>query len=48
MKQQAIDIVANAFSKNVKDDEADAILIGQYFITMYDFRDGFDNHLLGK
>lgn len=48
LKQQAIDIVANAFNKNVKDDEADAILIGQYFIAMYDFRDGFDNHLLGK
>lgn len=31
LKQQAIDIVADKFKKDVKDDEADAILIGLYF-----------------
>lgn len=48
LKQQSIDLVANKFNKNVKDDEADAILIGLYFIEMYDFRSGLDNHLFGK
>ena len=47
LKQQAIDIVANKFNKDVKDDEADAILIGLYFEKMYSFRDGLENHRLG-
>jgi hypothetical protein len=56
LKQQAIDIVADKFNKDVKDDEfnkdvkddeADAILIGLYFEEMYRFRDGLENHRLG-
>ena len=33
MKQQAIATVLNEFKKQVKDDEADAILIGSYFVN---------------
>lgn len=33
MKQQAISTVASEFQKQVKDDEADAILIGSYFVN---------------
>lgn len=33
MKQQAINAVATEFDKQVKDDEADAILIGSYFVN---------------
>lgn len=33
MKQQAIGTVASEFQKQVKDDEADAILIGSYFVN---------------
>lgn len=33
MKQQAIATVLNEFNKAVKDDEADAILIGSYFVN---------------
>lgn len=33
MKQQAISTVADGFQKQVKDDEADAILIGSYFVN---------------
>ncbi|WP_426807460.1 hypothetical protein [Streptococcus anginosus] len=34
MKQQAISTVASEFQKQVKDDEADAILIGSYFVNL--------------
>ncbi len=34
MKKQAINAVAAEFNKQVKDDEADAILIGSYFTNL--------------
>ena len=33
MKLQAVAKVSNEFDLNVKDDEADAILIGSYFVN---------------
>ncbi|HEQ4682288.1 TPA: hypothetical protein VG172_001158 [Streptococcus pyogenes] len=34
MKKQAVDTVSVKFEKQVKDDEADAILIGSYFVNL--------------
>ncbi|MBZ2153676.1 hypothetical protein K1J10_03260 [Streptococcus australis] len=34
MKKQAVDTVSVEFKKQVKDDEADAILIGSYFVNL--------------
>ena len=34
MKKQAVDTVSVKFKKQVKDDEADAILIGSYFVNL--------------
>ena len=34
MKKQAVDTVSVEFKKHVKDDEADAILIGSYFVNL--------------
>ena len=33
MKKQSIETVEREFNKAVKDDEADAILIGSYFVN---------------
>lgn len=40
MKKQAVAKVADNFSKSVKDDEADAILLGSYFVNQ-----GYDEQL---
>lgn len=44
MKQQAIATVLNEFKKQVKDDEADAILIGSYFVNYGQEFGGLESH----
>lgn len=44
MKQQAISTVASEFQKQVKDDEADAILIGSYFVNFGKEFGELENH----
>lgn len=43
-KQQAIATVLNEFKKQVKDDEADAILIGSYFVNFGKEFGELENH----
>lgn len=44
LKQQAVDYVAEHFKKAVQDDEADAILIGQFFVDQALFKDGLESY----
>lgn len=44
MKKQAIATVLNEFKKQVKDDEADAILIGSYFVNFGKEFGELENH----
>lgn len=44
MKKQAIATVLNEFKKQVKDDEADAILIGSYFVNLGKEFGELENH----
>lgn len=44
MKRQAIATVLNEFKKQVKDDEADAILIGSYFVNFGKEFGELENH----
>lgn len=48
LKQQAISLVSQLYQKQVKDDEADAIMIGRYFVEMIDFKDGLESHRLSR
>lgn len=48
LKQQAVDYVAEHFKKSVKDDEADAILIGQFFVDQTLFKDGLERYEFSK
>ena len=44
MKKQAVDTVSVKFKKQVKDDEADAILIGSYFVNLGKDFGGLESH----
>lgn len=44
MKKQAVDTVSVEFKKQVKDDEADAILIGSYFVNFGKEFGELENH----
>lgn len=48
LKQLAINLVSQLYQKQVKDDEADAILVGRYFVEMIDFKDGLESHRLSR